>query len=232
MVGLLSALDGELSPIREAAMRNLASSATTDPKTGAALISHRPKVAPEAYALVIYPGITETEVARYEKLHEESAGRTLLIPAMYRAVLARLNGASLFQAALFGIPRSMLQDPPLLDRSTLHPLDIGTANTMWRLKYKVDPALLYFGEGPHSKTENLGYFIADNGAVETYRPGARRLESWPSLRTFLSAEVARLEAAWPEYEREQERLREQYPLESAAMEKPERRRAAKPKKQT
>ena len=213
-------------------MRTLASSATIDPKTGVALVNHRPKVAPEAYALVIYPGITEAEVARYEKLHEESAGRTLLIPAVYRAVLARLNGAFLFQAALFGIPRSMLQDPPLLDRSTLQPLDIGSANAMWRLKYKVDPALLYFGDGPHSNTENLGYFLADNGAVETYKRGGKRLESWPSLGTFISAEIARLEAAWPEYEREQERLREQYALEAAAMKKPKRHTAAKPKQKT
>jgi hypothetical protein len=50
---LIASLDGELSAIRD---------------SGAALRDHRSKYAPEAYAIILYPGLTEHDLARYEEL--------------------------------------------------------------------------------------------------------------------------------------------------------------------
>jgi hypothetical protein len=65
---LITSLDGELSPIREVAMRHLERNGIIHPKSGAALLDHRPKYAPEAYAIILYPGLTEHDLARYEEL--------------------------------------------------------------------------------------------------------------------------------------------------------------------
>jgi hypothetical protein len=104
-------------------------------------------------------------------------------------------------------PRSMIQDPPLLDRSIRQPLDVGEANGHWRIKYGVDQALFHFGCGPHSYTENCGYFLSGDGRIETYLPGGQPLATWPSLREFLADEIARLEGIYPESERRQEQFR-------------------------
>jgi hypothetical protein len=45
---LIASLDGELSPIWDVAMRHLARNGIIHPKSGAALLDHRPKYAPEA----------------------------------------------------------------------------------------------------------------------------------------------------------------------------------------
>jgi hypothetical protein len=192
--GVLAALEGDLSPIREAAMRQWAFNGTIDPKTGAVLLNHRPEVAPEAYALVLFVGLTPSDLARYEELAQTRRNFSIAIPSSYRQGLVKLNGAFLFEAALFGAPRSMHKDPPLLDRSSRQPLDLAEANKHWRTKYKTDPSLFHFGSGPHSDTENVGYFMGGEG-IETYLPGGKRVGTWPSLREFLADELARLEAS-------------------------------------
>jgi hypothetical protein len=129
---------------------------------------------------------------------------------------------------LFGAPRSMAQDPPLLDRSILQPLDVGEANRRWRIKYGVDPCLFHFGSGPHSATETLGYFLGGEGSIETYLPGGKRVGTWRSLDGFLSDELARLEALYPESERRQELFRR----ELAATQETRLRKPASSKRKT
>jgi hypothetical protein len=109
----------------------------------------------------------------------------------------------------------MVQDSPLLDRSIRQPLDVGEANRHWRTKYGVDPSLFHFGSGPHSDTEERGYFLGCDGKIETYLSGGRQLATWPSLREFLADELARLEVIYPESERRQKQFR----LELEAVEK-------------
>jgi hypothetical protein len=200
-------LDGDLSPIQEAARRHWAINGTIDPGSGAVSLDHRPRFAPEAYALVLYPGLTPSDLARYEQLAQAGRGNSFPVPLLYRDILYRLNGAFLFEAALFGAPRSMIQDPPRLDRSIRQPLDVGEANRSWRIRYKVDPSLFHFGSGPHSYTEQRGYFLGADGRVDAYLPGGQQLATWPSLGEFLSDEPARLEAIYPESERRQEQMR-------------------------
>jgi len=117
--------------------------------TGAALISHRPNIGTEAYACVIFPGISDETIARYEEV-QRSSGRSIEIPEAYRSVLRRLNGADIFRLSLYGLPPAMCQDPPLLKRSVRQPLDLGSANLHWRRKYTADPGRFHIGSGPYS----------------------------------------------------------------------------------
>jgi len=128
---ILQCLDHELTPIRLVAERLAGADSVVD-ANGAALLSHRPKIGAKAYACVIFPGVTPEVMSRYEKLQHSMGNRRFEIPAVYRHVLLRLNGAWVFHLALYGLPPSMCQDPPLLDRSAHQPLDLGTANLHWR----------------------------------------------------------------------------------------------------
>jgi hypothetical protein len=204
---LIERLSGQLSPIRDLARRRLAAGGTVDFKSKALLIDHRPKAAAEAYALVLHPGISPSDIDRYVTIQRVVERPIFEIPEGYLSVLTLLNGAEIFRASFFGIPRSTLGNPPLLDRSTRQPLDLGSANSRWRLKYKVNSSLFLFGSGPHSHTENLGYFWDRAGRIETVLAEGRKLESYATLEDFLRNELARLESTYAEYEEREEELR-------------------------
>jgi len=104
-----------------------------------------------------------------------------------------LNGAHLFNIALFGVPPSMAQNPPLLDRSALQPLDVCTANENWRLEYRVARPNFYFASGSHSSTENVGYFLTPNNRVEAYLVGEKKIGEWTGMDAFLTDELERSE---------------------------------------
>lgn len=190
----LSALNAELVPVRSLAERLASADDTIEPASGAVVISRRPKIAPEAYACVLYPGVGSELIHRYEE------SQAVEIPRIYRTLLGRLNGASLFQIDLFGIPMSMAQDPPLLNRSVRQPLDIGSANLDWRIQYRADLTKFHFGGGPYSPDENAGYFLDTNGAVEALIRGGERVGAWPSIQEFLVHELARAESLFGDFE--------------------------------
>ena len=119
--GILQQLTDDLEPIGLLASRFIGRDNCLDPISGAALLSHRPKIAPMAYALRIYPGVDDQMIAEYEDIHK------IMICPTYRAVLRKMNGASLFKVSLFGLPASMAKRPPLMDRTTAWTLDIATA---------------------------------------------------------------------------------------------------------
>ena len=183
--------------------------------SGAVLISRRPKIAPEAYACVLYPGVGSELIHRYEEI------QTVEIPRVYRELLERLNGASLFQIDLFGIPLSMAQDPPLLNRSIRQPLDISSANLYWRGPYKAAPAEFHFGSGPSSYEENVGYFFDTKGGVKSLKRGGERVGVWPSIQEFLVHELARAESVFADFEQSMQGV----PQETARV--PNRRRRKK-----
>jgi hypothetical protein len=198
LTSLLAALDGELARIRQIAERF--GDATTDANTGAALISHRPAIGAEAFACVLFPGITPDALIRYEAA-QRLLHRDFEIPEIYKSVLLRLNGAVVFGMHLFGVPLTMVDAPPLLDRSSCQPLDLGTANTSWRKRYAPRPSQFQFGSAPYSKEENTAHFLNEDGTIEALLPGGRQFSSWSSLESFLSAELARAEAFFDEFHR-------------------------------
>lgn len=203
----LGALDDVLAPVRHVTQRLIDNTAIIDPGSGALLISHRAKVAPQAFAIVLYPGASGDSIARYETIHEDELHSS--IPAVYKRVLSNLNGASLFEINLYGLPISMSQSPPLLNRSLRQPLDLDTANFHWSRGYKPAPALFHFGSGPFSFEENLGYFLNPDETVEARRVGGERFGHWDSLKQFLEVELKRAENLFPAFEKHQSEFRQQ-----------------------
>jgi hypothetical protein len=193
VLSVLTHLDHELTPIRLVAERLAGADSVVDLLTGAALISHRPQIGTEAYACVIFPGVAEEQTARYEELQRSRGNDGFEIPDVYRSVIRRLNGAELFRLSLYGLPASMCQTPPLLDRSARQPLDLGTANRVWRKRYSADPTLFHFGSGPYSPEENIAYFLQPNGSVVALLRGDHEEWVWPSIEAFLSQELPRAE---------------------------------------
>jgi hypothetical protein len=196
---ILEALDGELVPIRRIAERF--ADVAIEAGTGAALISHRPAIAPEAYACVLFPGITTSAIRRYDEIRRSSGREIIEIPEVYKSVLLRINGAAVFGMNLFGVPPTMLNDPPLLDRTSRRPLDLGMANSLWRKRYAPRQSQFQFGSAPYSKEENTAYFLNEDGTIEALLGGGQRIRSWSSLGAFLSAELARSEELFNEIHR-------------------------------
>ena len=190
---ILQELTGDLEPVARLAQRFVEQDSLVDPISGGAFLSHRPRIALQAYALRIYAGIDDSTLAEYEDIHG------LTICSTYRAVLRKMNGASLFEISLFGLPISMTKRPPLLDRSTAWPFDVATAQKNWSLPYNVPCDCFFMGYGPHSDKEHLGYFIVPGDGIVAMLKGGEKVERWPSIRSFLEHELARAEAAYPKY---------------------------------
>lgn len=193
-------LDGELAPLRRVAGRFAGGDSWIDPTSGAALLSPRPAIAPEAYACVMFPGVSPKDIARYEEVRRSTDRQPLDIPEVYKNVLLRLNGATLFRMTLFGLPTGMCQDPPMLDRSARQPLDLGTANSSWRKPYAPRPSQFQFGSGPYAHEENTAYFLNEDGSIDALLHGGRRVWTWSSLKPFLTTELARAEALFVDFE--------------------------------
>jgi len=140
------------------------------------------------------------QIQRYEDIHRARTPRYTAIPSFYKGVLGRLNGAFIFETALFGVSSSMAQDPPRLDRSVHHPFDVGTANEDWRVEYKVEQSRFFFASGSQSPTENIGYFLTPDNHVEAYLRGGDKIAEWEALGTFLVAEIERAKSRYVEYE--------------------------------
>ncbi len=127
----LEHLTGELEPVRDLVLRFLDRGSCIDAASGALCVSHRPGIAPEAGALRLFHAVGDRVISTYEQIH------SITICPEYRSVLKRMNGAFLFEISLFGLPPSMCRVPPLLDRSTAWPLDLGSAQRNWAREYNV-----------------------------------------------------------------------------------------------
>jgi len=217
----LQALVGELEPIRQTAGRLVDQTAKVDPSIGTLLISHRPAIGTEAYAIVLYPGISEELIAGYENIHSARLPAKFEIPGEYRAFLRILNGADVYQMSLYGLPVSMSKIPPLLNRSVRQPLDLATANINWKNRYRPNESQFHFGSGPYSDNENIAYFLNPDKSVEARRVGGEVFTTWTSVRDFLTQEILRVETLFPSYESSRKEL-----LQMLEM----RERAKKPRK--
>ena len=197
---VLACLDGELTPIRLVAERLVDAEAVLDPNNGVALFSRRPKLGTEAYACVIFARISQEVISRYEDLQTFTRKCDFGIPPIYKNVLLRMNGASIFGLILFGLPPSMCKDPPLLDRCARQPLDLGTANLYWRREYEAASTQFQFGSSQYSRDENIAYFLNEDGCVAGVLKRGRKVWEWPSIESFLSAELARVETQFADFE--------------------------------
>jgi hypothetical protein len=178
----LDAYSEDLAPLREAATRYLKYPSVLA-KDGMMNIGHRPWVAELNYMFMIYPGIEKNALASYSQRFK------IEIPEMYAKVLLELNGGFCFGVSLCGVPRSMLGNPPLLDRSILQCHDLGTAATMWVREYRVPAGSFHFGGRHFSSRENVGYFIDGNDRIQCVKKKGKVIGEWTSFSDFLADEL-------------------------------------------
>ena len=142
-------------------------------------ILHRPWVAPLNWGLMIYKGadtkwITDAEI---------SIGKT--IPDFYKTFLTKINGCFLYDISMFGLIHS-------LTRSFLQCHDLITANNDWIKEFDVDRSFFYFGGGPYSYVEKVGYFYGQN-KIMSIRQNGKTVNEWTNFSDFLNDELLRAE---------------------------------------
>ena len=179
----ISALPELLSPLKRAAHR-YAQYPSRVSNDGLLLVGQRPWVAPKNYILTVFPGLTDSEVAQYEERFE------IEVPSSYQDVLGHIGGAFCFGMSLFGIPRSMLSEPRLLDRSVIQCHNLATAVNLWSHEYRVPTEFFHFGSRHFSYTENIGYFLNGSGHVFSARKTGETIAVWTDISEFLRDELA------------------------------------------
>jgi hypothetical protein len=181
-VARLNALPADLAPLADAG-RALLDQPASPAADGVLRLGHRPWVAPENYAITLYPGLPADALVRY-------AGRFGLdVPPVYAAFLAAVNGAFCYGMALAGVPASMLGTPPLLDRRSLQCHDLGSSVTLWSSEYRKLPAGAFgFGHRHYSFRENVGYFLV-GGRILSIRKSGKLVGEWGGLTDFLRDEL-------------------------------------------
>jgi hypothetical protein len=97
------------------------------------------------------------------------------------------------------MPPSMLHDVPQIDRSTVNPLDLGSAQTHWKRKAGAPDEWFMFGSGQWTRSANIDYLLDEAGAVHGWANRAE-VRYWPNLAEFFAAELVRAEEGFPAHE--------------------------------
>lgn len=178
----LDSLPADLEPLAVAA-RSLLDQPGGPSANGVLQLGHRPWVAPENYAITLYPGLPADSLSRYSKRFG------LEVPSMYAEFLAAVNGAFCFGMALAGVPASMLGSPPLLNRMILQCHDLSSSVGLWAYEYRKLPAGAFgFGHRHWSRRENVGYFLVE-GRILSIRKSGKVVGEWSKLPDFLHDEL-------------------------------------------
>jgi hypothetical protein len=174
----LDALPADLTPLADA-VRGLLEHPVGPSDDDVLRLGHRPWVAPENYAITLYPGLSADALVRY-------AGRFGFdVPAVYAAFLTAVNGAFVFGMSLAGMPASS----PVVNRSHLQCHDLGTAATLWSGEYrKIPVGAFHFGGRQYSSRENVGYFVV-GGRILSVRRSGKVMVEWGGLADFLRDEI-------------------------------------------
>lgn len=169
-----------LEPLRDALVRCSSSGGLRELEGDAVLIGPRPDIGALAYDVVLYPPISFESLDAYAHLTGFS------IPPTLASMLAALNGCHFFGLNVYGVPLSMTRDPPLLDRSSRAPLELG-AGRWWRVNYSGYPedATLFASLNVSDEGGQVGFFLTPFGGVVgagNGRAGAPKdYGSWPSF---------------------------------------------------
>lgn len=178
----LSRLPSCLTAVVDAA-KAIAQSGAWEDEGGALLAGHQPDQGSEAYDLVLHPGLPPSAVEAYQDLHE------IPLPQALAELLSHLNGAELFRLSIYGAPLSMIEDPPLLTRSSRAPLNLGSG-AHWRYEYEeADPQAVLFASCNVSYTGQVGYFMFPDGQVIGRGKGGAPARSgpWADVSAWLTA---------------------------------------------
>lgn len=177
-----------LRPIKDAILEVASSGAWSEGETGGPLlVGPRPDIAPQAYDIVVFEPLPAERILSYQELHDFKLPRHLLEIYKY------INGCSLFEVKLYGIPPSMAVSPPLLDRSRRSPLDIASGR-YWRAGYgKIDPDHVLIASRNVGDSGQVGYFMGTDGHISGRGNGSvdapTECGPWASLAEWLAAEM-------------------------------------------
>ena len=180
---LISDLPDELSPLKAYAEKYLKYPSEVN-GDGILKIGHRPWIANLNYIITLYPGLPKQII----KKHLLQYG-FVKITNEYIEILNSLNGGFFFGMSLFGIPYSMLKDPPRLERSYLQCHDLVSANLNWINEYNISEDLFHFGSRIYSYDENIGYFIDNKGTIHSIRKNGAIVGDWKNFKKFLQDEL-------------------------------------------
>ncbi len=181
----LTQIPTEYGPIVSLA-RQFANSGIGEEKGDVVLIGHEPDRARLAYAVTLFPGLKRESIRRYEQLHK------IVIPASLKLFLEHINGASLCELSIYGIPPSMIDDSPVISRSNRNPFDLSSAVQFWHLEFEASkPLEFHFGSRDIGWSDQIGYFLRNDGSVISHpKRGTEYVsETWPSFEVWLRDEI-------------------------------------------
>jgi len=176
----LDRLDPELSAVRTIARTFLKERCSIEPD-GTVRNFHKHDLGAENFAIVLFPAADAQWLRNPENRY---------IPDSYRSILASINGLFVFDFRLFGLTPSMQRPSPRLDRSKLQCPDLGLANIDWIRQFQLAEQLFYFGGRTISFEENVGYFLLENGRIQSIRRSGEVLKEWPDFPEFLNEELS------------------------------------------
>jgi hypothetical protein len=180
--GILNRLPTELSPLVDVAWPFLTQPLVVN--DGVLRLGHRPWIAPLNYAITVYPGLKESQLASF------ASHFGIRVPEFYANFLRAVNGAFCFGMSLAGVPRSMLSEPRVLDRRVLQCHSLASAATHWAREYrKVPPGAFHFGGRIVSFEANAGYFLID-GRIISLRTNGKCIGEWATISEFLRDELS------------------------------------------
>ena len=128
------------------------------------------------------------QAAAYWIFEPLSFAMNIKVPPEYGAILQSMNGFRGLGFDLYGFPSPEL----LVNRKTVRPLSIRTANEHWRYEFRGAEHWFHFGGCELTPEENGGYFYAGEKIVCLTEHGTV-VDSWASFREFLESEVQRTE---------------------------------------
>lgn len=115
------------------------------------------------------------------------------IPGFYREFLLATNGADILDLRLYGLAPSLQGNPPLLDRSRVQPLDLGSANSTWKAGFLFSGGKFHFGVRPHRRKFAGFFWNPAKDRIETRSRFGFRLGQWSRFEDFLEAELSAAE---------------------------------------
>lgn len=149
---------------------------------GALLIGNDVSVAPLFYKARIWPPIDRHSIARYEQIHG------IEIPSSIKELLSFANGFEVLGLRVCGLSRSMLNDPPTIDRSVKPVcLDLHNHN---RSKSIGKAGYFCFAFSHWSREENVNYFATPEGDYVALLNSGKEIGRWGDLESFISAAIS------------------------------------------
>lgn len=179
-----------LWPIARVAESIAKSAAWLEKDSGALLAGYRPDIGTHAYDVVIYPPQPRSLLDIYQQVNRFS------LPGPVVEMLTYVNGCTILGLSIYGVPTSMAQNPPLLNRSLRAPLDISSGRH-WRIGY-VNPHEdeVLFASKNVGDNGQVGYFVNAVGLVVGRGNGSAEVEKqsepWDKITDWLASELGQV----------------------------------------